>query len=119
MDTEYTFTLPRGYVDDQGQVHREGRMRLATAIDEIGIMQDPRALENEAYLPVLLFCRVITRLGGFRTITPGLIEKLFASDFAYLEDFYNRINESSPILVGAVCPHCANPFNVQVAPLGD
>jgi hypothetical protein len=73
--TEYVFTLPRGYLDNTGQVHREGSIRLSTALDEIEAVQDPRVLANEAYLPVALLSRVITRLGSLPAVTPMLIEK--------------------------------------------
>lgn len=119
MQTEFEFTLPRGYVDAAGQVHRDGRMRLAIAADEIQSVGDPLAQANEAYLPVLLLSRVVTRLGDLEAVTPHVIEGLFASDLAYLEDLYLRINSQESVVVGAVCPHCGTQFRLQVAPLGN
>ena len=118
LQTEFEFTLPRGYVDASAQVHREGRMRLATALDEIQSVGDPRVQTNEAYLPVLLLSRVVPRLGDLPAITPQVIEGLFASDLAYLEDLYQRLNSPESVTVGAVCPHCSTQFQLQVAPLG-
>ena len=115
---EFDFVLPRGYVDATGQVHREGRMRLATTLDEVEPAQDPRVRANESYLPVLLLARVVTRLGNLPSVTPRVIEGLFASDLAYLEDLYQRINSSESVVVGAVCPHCQQQFQLEVAPLG-
>ncbi len=117
LQTEYEFVLPRGYVDGAGQVHRHGRMRLAVALDEIEPMQDPRVRANESYLPVLLLSRVVTQLGGLTAVTPQVMEGLFASDLAYLQDLYLRLNSNEPVLLGAVCPHCSAAFQVQVAPL--
>lgn len=117
IQTEYDFTLPRGYVDATGQVHRQGRMRLATALDEIEPMQDPRLAVNESYLPVLLLSRVVTQLGSLPAVTPGVVEGLFAADLAYLEDLYQRLNSSDKVIMSVVCPHCNNPFHVEVAPL--
>ena len=115
--TEFLFTLPRGYLDATGQVHREGRMRLATALDEIEAIQHPRVLANEAYLPVALLSRVITQLGSLPSVTPSAVEQLYAADLAYLEDLYLRLNMHEPVMMGTVCPHCGTSFQLQVAPL--
>ena len=96
LQTEYTFTLPRGFPDSSGALHREGTMRLATAADEIEPLRDPRVRENEAYLTVVVLSRVITRLGNITSITPRIVESLFASDLAYLQDFYSTINFGDP-----------------------
>ncbi len=115
--TEFSFTLPRGYLDASGMVHQTGRMRLATARDEIEAYQDSRVQVNEAYLPVVLFSRVIVQLGSLTTITAQVIEGLFASDMAYLEDLYQRLNSPSRVILGVACPNCGNQFQIQVAPL--
>jgi hypothetical protein len=117
MQMEFEFTLPKGYVDAGGQVHQYGRMRLATALDEIEPLQDPRVRSNDAYLAVLLLARVVTRLGDLPAVTPRVIEGLFAADVAYLQDLYQRLNSSDRIVVGAVCPHCNTQFQLEVAPL--
>lgn len=117
LQTEFTFTLPRGYLDGSGQVHRQGVIRLATALDEIESMQDPRVQENDAYLPVVLLSRVVIRLGQLSQVTPQVIERLFAADMAYLEDLYLRLNSQDSVVLGVVCPHCSQRFDIQVAPL--
>ncbi len=111
--TEFEFVLPRGYVDDKGDVHREGQMRLATAADEILPLKDPRVQANAAYLVCILLSRVITRLGSLETINPKMIEGLFAADLAYLQDFYNRINGNGTRALKVVCPHCQQGFEVE------
>ena len=118
MQTEFEFVLPRGYVDAQGMVHQVGRMRLALAMDEVELAQDPRVRANESYLAILLLARVVTRLGDLPVVTPRGIEGLFASDLAYLQDLYQRLNSVDHVVVGAVCPYCEKPFQVEVAPLG-
>ncbi len=118
MQTEYEFTLPRGYIDGLGTNHRQGRMRLATALDEIEPVQDPRVVANESYLPVLLLSRVITQLGTLSTITPGIVESMFASDLAYLQELYLQLNSPESLVVTTTCPNCQHRFNLQVAPLG-
>lgn len=93
IQTEFEFTLPKGYVDSDGNLHRKGVMRLSRAIDEITPMRDPRVKSNPAYATVIILSRVITRLGGLEEITSTIIENLFASDLSYLQKFYRQINE--------------------------
>lgn len=92
FQTEFEFTLPCGYLDEDGTLHRDGVMRRATAADEILPLKDPRVQKNEAYLIVILLSRVITRLGSVPAINPKVIENLFATDLAYLQNLYNAIN---------------------------
>ena len=93
--TEYDFTLPQGFLDEDGTLHREGTMRLATAADEIVPLKDPRVQKNPAYLVVILLARVVTRLGDVRAITTNTVERLFVADLAFLQDLYNRINHGA------------------------
>jgi hypothetical protein len=92
LQTEYPFTLPKGYVDDEGGLHRQGVMRLACARDEIEPLRDARVKENEAYATVIVLSRVVTELGSVSRVTPKTIESLFVGDFNYLQDFYRIIN---------------------------
>jgi hypothetical protein len=95
FQTEIEFELPKGYVDAEGTLHRSGTMRLATAADEILPMRDPRVQENEAYLPVIVLARVITRLGSLKDVHTGIIEGLYASDLAFLENLYAEFNDGA------------------------
>ena len=96
LQTEFPFTLPKGYVDDDGRLHRKGTMRLATARDEIQPLRDARVKENEAYLTVILLSRVITELGDLDQVTPKTVEGLFAADLNYLQDVYRIVNFGDP-----------------------
>jgi hypothetical protein len=118
LQTEFAFTLPLGYVDAEGNLHKEGVMRLATAFDEIAPLRDPRVHNNPAYLLIILLSRVITRWGGLEQINPKTIEGLFAADLAYLQDLYRRINENGHNLVRTQCPHCSQQFEVELSGLG-
>jgi hypothetical protein len=115
LRTEFSFGLPRGYVDENGTLHREGTMRLATARDEILPQRDPRVRDNEAYLTVILLSRVVTRLGTVSQVTPATIEGLFASDLAFLQDLYRRINSEGHTQLGVTCPACKHEFSVDLA----
>jgi hypothetical protein len=114
LQTEFPFNLPRGYVDSEGNLHREGVMRLATAYDEIAPMKDPRVQANPGYLVIILLSRVITRLGSLQHINPKVIESLFSADLAFLQDFYRRVNEAGSSRVGVTCPECDAKFEVEV-----
>ncbi len=118
LQTEFEFVLPLGYVDEEGNVHREGVMRLSTAMDEIAPMRDPRVRANEAYLTVILLSRVITRLGTLRQVNTGVIEHLFSADLAYLQSFYRRINETGSHEVEVTCPECQHRFTWEPEDLG-
>ncbi|MFJ6054583.1 hypothetical protein [Streptomyces sp. NPDC092307] len=114
MRTEFAFTLPRGYVDRQGTVHREGVMRLATARDELWPLGDMRVRDNPAYLSVVLLSRLITRLGSLTEIDVDVVEELFAADLAFLQRFYEKINLDGSPLAATVCPACSHEFDVDM-----
>jgi hypothetical protein len=109
FQTEFEFTLPCGFLDEEGTLHRDGVMRRATAADEIMPLKDPRVLKNEAYVIVILLSRVVTRLGSLAVVNPKVIENLFATDLTFLQALYNKINryDDAP----EVCPHCEKPLN--------
>ncbi|RDG36127.1 hypothetical protein [Streptomyces corynorhini] len=115
LRTEFAFELPRGYVDDSGTVHRSGVMRLATARDELVPLRDDRVRENSAYLSVVLIARVVSRIGTVDDVHPGVIEDLFASDLAFLQDFYRRVNSEGHTRAAVTCPSCQESFAVDLA----
>jgi hypothetical protein len=119
LRTQYAFTLPRGYVDASGAVHRDGVMRLATARDELEPLRDPAVRENEAYLTVLLLARVILRIGDQTTITPELVEGLYAADLDHLQRLYERINSDSEAVGQVDCPSCGVAFEVDLSQIED
>ena len=114
MITEYEFELPRGYVDSNGDVHKRGKMRLATAGDEISATRDPRVLSNPSYLTVVVLAKVITELQGMPTIVPNIVERFFTADLAFLQDMYQRINSIEPPKMTVVCPDCGKVFEAPV-----
>jgi hypothetical protein len=114
LRTEFPFQLPRGYVDEQGTVHRDGVMRLSTARDELIPLRDVRVQENPAFLSVVLLGRVITRLGTLPFVHDGIVENMFASDLAFLQDFYRQINAEGHTRAAVNCPHCSEPFEVEL-----
>ena len=114
FQTEFTFTLPKGFVDHNGVLHRDGIMRLATAKDEIAPLQDYRVQQNRAYLVIILLSRVIGKLGSLDSINPSVIEGMFSSDLAYLQEFYRRINEEGSAKVNTACPSCGHKYEVDL-----
>ncbi len=114
FETEFSFELPKGYVDEAGTLHRHGIMRLATAADEILPMRDPRVQQNPGYLTIILLSRVITKLGDLRAIDTKTIEKLFTADLAFLQDMYQRINQVEAPSQSVVCSKCGHGFEVPI-----
>lgn len=115
LRTEFDFELPRGYVDATGTVHRSGTMRLATGRDELVPLRDDRVRENPAYLTIVLLARVITRLGTIEDIHAGIVENLFATDLAFLQDLYRRINQEGHTRATVTCPSCSSEFSIDIA----
>jgi len=114
LQTEFEFTLPRGYVDDDGTLHKEGRMRLATAADEIQPLQDPKVQSNQSYLTITLLARVVTELGTLETVDRSVIENLFVTDLEHLQAMYERVNNHGRNTVATGCPECGHEFEVDV-----
>ena len=114
MQTIYEFTLPKGYVDNAGEVHRRGKMRLATAGDEISATRDPRVLSNPSFLTIVILSKVITEIEGLEVITATHIERMFTADLAFLQDMYQRINDVEAPVMHTVCPHCGKDIEIPV-----
>jgi hypothetical protein len=115
LQTEFDFVLPRGYVDDRGGIHRAGTMRIARARDEIYPQADPKVRENPSYLTVILLTKTITKLGTLPEVDTWVVESLFASDLAFLQDLYRRINQEGHTQAAVTCPHCSTEFTVDIA----
>jgi hypothetical protein len=114
LRTTFEFELPRGYVDPSGVTHRRGTMRLATARDELVPLADDRVRDNPAYLTVVLLARVVERLGMVEDVHAGVIENLFASDLAFLQDLYRRVNQEGHARASVSCPSCHEEFTVDL-----
>lgn len=114
FQTEFSFELPKGYVDENGNLHKKGRMRLATAADEILPMRDPRVQQNPSYLTIIMLSRVITKLGDLHSIDTKVIEQIFTSDLAFLQNFYQRINELENPNLKTQCPKCDHAYEVPL-----
>ena len=115
IQTEYEFSLPCGFVDETGTLHRDGVMRLSTALDELEGLKDPRVKANESYLSVVLLSRVIVRLGRVMKPGPELIERLFSADFTYLQELFVRLNDAGAGLAETECPQCGCRFSVDLS----
>ncbi len=114
MTTIFDFQLPKGYVNQAGEVSRRGKMRLATAGDEISATRDPRVLSNPSYLSVVILSKVITELEGVEVVTASIVEKMFTADLAFLQDMYQRINDIEPPVMRVVCPSCGHSHDVPL-----
>ncbi|MCI9440237.1 MAG: phage tail assembly protein [Ruminococcus sp.] len=112
MTTVYEFELPRGYQDPSGAVHKKGKMRLATAGDELTAARDPRVLNNPSYLTIVLLSKVIIELEGIDTISGNMMEQLYTADLTFLQDMYEKINAVDLPAMHVVCPHCGEEHEV-------
>lgn len=118
LQTVYPFRLPKGYLDQEGNLHREGRMRLATAGDELSALRDPLVKADESYLNAVLLSKVILNLGTLAQVTPQIIEGLFVSDMEYLQSMYDTINKADKPQIQVTCPHCGKKFTDTLNFLG-
>src|SRR3954464_602412 len=118
LQTQFEFTLPRGFVDSEGTVHKKGVMRLATAMDEIAPLRDVRVSANQAYLTIILLARVVVKLGSLSQVNTAVIENLFAADMAFLQAFYRQINEEGTTIIKRRCPSCQTEIEIDLADLG-
>ena len=114
MTTVYDFELPKGYVDNTGTVHKKGKMRLATAGDEIAATRDPRVLSNPSYLSIVILASVITELEGYDAVPASMVERFFTADLAFLQDMYQRINDVEAPTMRVVCPDCGKIHEVPI-----
>ncbi len=119
MQTEIEFTLPRGIVDDSGEIHRVGTMRLATARDEIEPLRELEVRQNSAYLTVLLLARTVNRIGAITEVTPAVVENLYAADFDHLQRLYERFNSDGEAVGVVTCPDCSHRFEVDLTDIED
>lgn len=119
FQTEFPFELPKGYVDGEGNLHKKGVMRLATAADEILPMKDIRVQQNPGYISIILLSRVVTQLGSLPAIDTRVIEKMFTADLAFLQDLYQKVNQIEPPVIKTVCPHCNEEIKISWPFLGE
>lgn len=117
--TQFDFILPRGLLDETGNLHRQGTMRLATAKDAMLADKDPRGHDSPTYRTLVMLSQVITQLGTLPQVIPEQLEGLFTRDLAYLREFYNRINQQGSALIPTQCPHCHTAFDVELVLSGE
>jgi hypothetical protein len=118
LQTEFEFTLPRGYVDEDGTLHRAGVMRLATAMDEVDAMREARTRGDDGYVGIALLGRVLLRLGAIAPVDARTVERLFSGDFVFLQELYVRVNDAGGSVVETQCPACATRFALDLAHAG-
>jgi hypothetical protein len=119
LETEFRFMLPKGWIDPEGKLHRQGMMRLTIARDELAVQRDHQVQADPGYGVLVMLARVITRLGDRSAVTPELLEDLFTRDLAYLREFYNQINQQGNALLPVRCPKCQSDFKVELAFAGE
>lgn len=119
MTAMYEFELPKGYLDKDGNLYKKGKMRLATAGDELAVVREPRIVNNPAYLSVVLLSKVITELEGIDKVDTVLVEQFCIADLIFLQEMYERINAAEPLSKKVICPHCGKEHEVQISFAGE
>lgn len=56
----------------------------------------------------------LTKLGTIPQVDTKIVEKLFTADLAYLQDLYQRINQSEAPVYNTICPKCGQEVELPV-----
>lgn len=110
FQTTFDFTLPKGYISEDGVKHNRGTMRLATAGDEIQAMQHQKARNNPDYMIFVVLSKVVIGLEGIEHLTPEILEKFYLADMHFLQNMYTTINDMEVPTIHVTCPHCGKEF---------
>lgn len=114
---EVEFVLPIGFEDQKGMLRRTGKMRLATAGDELAIQDHDQNRFNQRYRDLLLLSQVIVRLGEYDQVTPEILEDLYEADFLYLQLLYKDLNGEIEKRAHVQCPACGNEDKISIPDL--
>jgi len=93
--TVFDFDLRVGLRVGEGRVVRHGRMRPATALDELEVLEDFRVFVDPGSITPLLLARCI-EFDGVDQVRPSTLDCLTLLDLRLLEDLYRRINGYPP-----------------------
>jgi hypothetical protein len=78
-----TFTLPGGYIDDEGVTHNDAELAPMTGFEE-ELLGNVGSTAGTASLVTALLSRCVKRLGKLRPVTTSLIQDLLVGDREFL-----------------------------------
>ncbi|GAB4137355.1 MAG: hypothetical protein Fur0037_02400 [Planctomycetota bacterium] len=115
VKTEYTFELPKGYVDEKGQTHRKVTLREITGADQEAML-NPQLRNNPAKMLTALLARVITKLGTLegRQVDAGVTADMFKSDRDFLILKLKEIDSGPEMDIDVECPDCGKKFKAML-----
>lgn len=90
--TDFPFTLPSGYRDRDGNLHRDGVMRRQIIVDQMMPLKDHRVPPTPEEVFVYRLSCSMVQLGSLQTVTSDMIEAMSPEDRNYLRDLYDRIH---------------------------
>ena len=113
--TEYTYTLPKGYVDKDGNLHREVVIREITGADQESMLS-PQLRQNPAKMLSALLARVIVRLGTLEKsrIDTGVTAAMVKSDRDFLIMKLKEIDTGPDMEIKVECPDCGKKFTAML-----
>ena len=115
VKTEYTFELPKGYVDKDGTLHREVVLREITGADQEAML-NPSLRNNPAKMLTALLARVIIRIGTLekKKIDTSVTAGMFKSDRDFLISKLKEIDSGPDMEIDVECPDCGRKFKAML-----
>lgn len=107
------FSLPRGYKDKKGVVHREGTLRLPTGQDREILL--PIAKKNIAQANTLMLTRLCKFDEGLY-ITEDIMRDLTVKDREYLQKLMQENLFGVNLEIGVTCTSCGEEFKGNLNP---
>ncbi|HBE72009.1 MAG TPA: hypothetical protein DDW52_28045 [Planctomycetaceae bacterium] len=88
------FELPFGFEDEEGNIHRQGRLRIPTQKDLTVVLKIYGDVQNPAYLETLMLVRILESLGNIELDADNrqqIVESLPLPDIEYLNSIYQKL----------------------------
>lgn len=108
---EFEFTLPIGFTDESGEVHRVGALRKMTGREE-AILADRSIQRNGGQLVTSLLASCVVRLGSLEKVTPSVIGEMYSADRNYLLIRLRSATFGSELRASYSCPSCGETMPV-------
>ena len=105
------FTLPRGYKDKSGAIHKEGVLRIPNGFDREIVI--PLFKKNSATATTMLLTRIMSFNDG-AVIIPDLVANMSLRDREYLEKLVNENTFGIDMSVEITCTSCGADLSGEI-----